>query len=107
MDTIAIGLHVFVCLFLVGVIMLQTGKGADIGATFGGGMSQTLFGGRGPATFLNKLTIIVSVLFLLTSVWLVKIGHKKGTESVIGNVPMQTEPAPAAPETPKTEPAKK
>lgn len=94
MNTIAIGLHVFVCLFLVGVIMLQTGKGADVGATFGGGMSQTLFGGRGPATFLNKLTIIVSAIFLLTSVWLVKISQKQGTESVIGNVPVQTEPAP-------------
>ncbi|MDP2599929.1 MAG: preprotein translocase subunit SecG [Deltaproteobacteria bacterium] len=97
MDTIAVGLHVFVCLFLVGVIMLQSGKGADIGATFGGGMSQTLFGGRGPATFLNKLTIIVSVIFLMTSVWLVKISQKQGTESVIGNVPAQTETVPVQP----------
>src|SRR3989338_2974890 len=97
MDAIAIGLQVCVCLFLVGVIMLQTGKGADIGATFGGGMSQTLFGGRGPATFLNKLTIIVSVIFLLTSVWLVKISQHQGTESVIGNMPVETETVPAQP----------
>lgn len=88
METIAIALHIFICLFLIGAILLQAGKGADIGAVFGGG-SQTLFGGRGPATFLNKLTIAVSILFLLTSVWLAQIGSKKGTESVIGKVPLE------------------
>ena len=88
MDTIAIGLHIFLALFLIGVILLQPGKGGDMGATFGG-TSQTLFGGRGPTTFLNKLTIIVSLLFLLTSVWLAKIGQKKGSESVIGKVPVE------------------
>ena len=93
METIAVGLHIFICLFLIGVILLQAGKGADIGAVFGGA-SQTLFGGRGPATFLNKLTIVVSVIFLLTSIWLAKIGHEKGTESVVGTVPVeQTVPA--------------
>lgn len=95
METIAVGLHIFICLFLIGAILLQAGKGADIGAVFGGA-SQTLFGGRGPATFLNKLTIVVSILFLLTSVWLVKIGHEKGSESVIGTVPVE-ETAPVQP----------
>lgn len=98
METIAVVLHVFVCLALVGIIMLQAGKGADIGAVFGGA-SQTFFGGRGPATFLNKLTIIISVVFLLTSVWLAKIGSQKGEESVIGTVPI------SAPATPETSPA--
>ncbi|MBI4125424.1 MAG: preprotein translocase subunit SecG [Deltaproteobacteria bacterium] len=88
METVAVGLHIFICLFLIGVILLQAGKGADIGAVFGGA-SQTLFGGRGPATFLNKLTIVVSVIFLLTSVWLAKIGHHKGSESVVGKVPVE------------------
>ena len=97
METIAVILHVFICLFLIGAILLQSGKGADIGAVFGGGSSQTLFGGRGPATFLNKLTIVVSAIFLLTSVWLARIGINKGTESVIGKVPMQTEQVPVQP----------
>lgn len=88
METIAVGLHIFICLFLVAVILLQAGKGADIGAVFGGA-SQTLFGGRGPATFLNKLTIIVSAIFLLTSVWLAQLGQEKGSESVIGTVPVE------------------
>ena len=91
METIAVGLHIFICLFLIGAILLQAGKGADIGAVFGGGGSQTLFGGRGPATFLNKLTIIVSAIFLLTSVWLARIGIDKGTESVIGKVPVENQ----------------
>jgi len=108
METIAVALHVFICLFLVALIMLQTGKGADVGAVFGGA-SQTFFGGRGPATFLNKLTIIVSVIFLLTSVWLSKIGSGKGEESVIGTVPITTPapaPVPATPEEQKTAPVK-
>lgn len=88
METVAVGLHIFICLFLIGVILLQAGKGADIGAVFGGA-SQTLFGGRGPATFLNKLTIVISVLFLLTSVWLATIGEQKGSESVVGEVPIE------------------
>lgn len=99
MNTIAVALHIFICLFLIGAILLQAGKGADVGAVFGGA-GQTLFGGRGPATFLNKLTIIVSVLFLLSSVWLAKIGNKMGTETVIEKVPVEQ----AVPvETPKTE----
>ena len=106
METIAVALHVFICLFLIALIMLQTGKGADVGAVFGGA-SQTFFGGRGPATFLNKLTIIVSVVFFLTSVWLARIGEQKGAESVIGTVPitapMEQKVQPVAPATPAPE----
>ena len=100
METLVVSLHVFVCIFLVGLVLLQVGKGADVGAVFGGA-SQTIFGGRGPATFLNKLTIIVSVLFLITSVWLAKMGTGKGGESVIDNVPVKAAPAtPAVAPTP-------
>lgn len=113
MQTIAVSFHIFICIFLIAVILLQAGKGADIGAVFGGA-SQTLFGGRGPATFLNKLTIIVSVFFLITSVWLTKMGQNKAGESVLEKikvekkvpevVPQPTE-APVAPATPGTETA--
>lgn len=103
MESIAVGAHIFICLFLIVIVLLQSGKGADIGAVFGGA-SQVMFGGRGPASFLNKLTIVVSVFFLITAVWLTKIGHHKGTESVIGKVPVSTAPATngaAAPEAEK------
>ena len=60
-------LHVIVCLFLVAVVLLQRGKGAEIGAVFGGGASSTVFGSRGAGTFLSKLTTASAILFMITS----------------------------------------
>lgn len=60
--------HVVVCIALILIILLQTGKGADIGAAFGGGSSQTVFGSGGGATFLSKVTIGAAVIFMLTSI---------------------------------------
>lgn len=60
--------HVIVCIALILIILLQTGKGADIGAVFGGGSSQTVFGSTGAATFLSKVTIIAAVVFMVTSI---------------------------------------
>ncbi len=62
-------IHVLVCFILVTVVLLQSGKGADVGASFGGS-SQTLFGSRGSATFLSKLTIGAAVFYFLTSLTL-------------------------------------
>jgi preprotein translocase subunit SecG len=59
-------LHVIMCLILIAIVLLQTGKGASMGAAFGGA-SQTLFGGAGPASFLNKITTIAAIVFMLTS----------------------------------------
>ena len=59
--------HVLVCVFLVVVVLLQRGKGAEIGAVFGGGGGQTLFGGRGAGNFLTRLTTGAAVVFMLTS----------------------------------------
>ncbi len=89
MESIVLTLHYVVCFFLIVTILLQAGKGADIGAVFGGA-SQTVFGGRGPATFLNKLTTIVAVLFLCTSVWLSVIAKMQGSDSVIGKASVST-----------------
>ncbi len=60
-------LHVLVCLALVLIVLLQTGKGASLGAAFGGGSSQTVFGSRGAASFLSKLTTVAAILFMFTS----------------------------------------
>ncbi len=60
-------LHVVVCIFLVAVVLLQRGKGAEVGAVFGGGASSTVFGSRGAGNFLTKLTTGAAIVFMLTS----------------------------------------
>lgn len=114
METLVLVVHYLLCFFLMLMILLQSGKGADMGAVFGGA-SQTVFGSRGPATFLNKATAIVAVLFLVTSITLAHSAKNASSESVIDKAPIsQTVPAaPANSEKPadaaKTEqaPAKK
>ena len=59
-------IHVAICLFLILVILFQAGKGADMGAIFGGGGSQTLFGASGGQTFMSKATTALAVAFMLT-----------------------------------------
>ena len=66
--TLILVVHIVVCLALIMIILLQTGKGADIGAVFGGGSSQTVFGSTGATPFLSKLTIAAAVIFMVTSI---------------------------------------
>jgi preprotein translocase subunit SecG len=80
MTTVIILFHILASIFLIAVVLLQSGKGAQMGAAFGGS-SQTLFGSRGAATFLNKLTTIAAVVFMLTSLTLTVVTTK--TASVI------------------------
>ncbi len=70
MVTLVTVIHVFVCIFLVLVILLQAGKGSGMGAAFGGGGGNAMFGGRGAATFLGKLTAMCAVIFMATSMTL-------------------------------------
>lgn len=93
-------LHIIVCLFLIIVVLLQSGKSADIAAAFGGMGSQTAFGPRGAATLLSKATTWSAVIFMLTSITLsifaTRASHNTG--SVLGNVKgqaTQSQPAPA------------
>lgn len=85
MDTLLTIVHVVVCLFLVGIVLLQHGKGADIGATFGGS-SQSLFGTEGPLPLLNKITTAVAIIFMLTSVTLAYISSQTSTSSVMSEI---------------------
>ncbi len=85
MDTLLTILHVVVCLFLIGIVLLQHGKGADIGATFGGS-SQSLFGSEGPLPLLNKITTAAAIIFMLTSMCLAYISSHTSTESVMSNL---------------------
>lgn len=76
METFLLVIHVLVSLFLIFIVLVQGGKGAQMGAAFGGGSSQTLFGGRGAATFLSKLTTIMAVVFMLTSLVLAVVAGR-------------------------------
>lgn len=76
---ILVAFHVMVGIFLILVVLLQTGKGASLGAAFGGS-SDTMFGARGPGSFLSKMTTVVAVVFILTSLALATpyFAHRQG-----------------------------
>jgi preprotein translocase subunit SecG len=85
-------IHVIMCLALIAIVLLQTGKGADIGAAFGGA-SQTLFGGAGPASFLNRVTTIAAVVFMLTSFTLAMLSTQQAGDSIVDKL-KQTQQSP-------------
>ena len=86
-------IHVIVCFFIIGVVLLQSGKGSDIAAAFTGGSSQTAFGPRGAATVLSKATTWATVLFMITSLSLAIISSRRRTTSILGGAakPAQTQ----------------
>lgn len=93
--------HVVVCIALIGVVLLQHGKGADIGAAFGGS-SQTVFGSAGAATFMSKLTAGAAILFMLTTMGLtIATKGDRGGSSIMDKVSVPAAPAAPAPGAPK------
>lgn len=92
-------IHVIVCFFLVVVVLLQSGKAADLAGAFGGMGSQTAFGPRGSATVLSKATTIAAAVFMVTSLSLAILATRNasGSGSVLER---QKEPAKTAPATP-------
>jgi preprotein translocase subunit SecG len=87
--------HVLVCFLLILIVLLQTSKGADIGAAFGGGASQTLFGSAGPGGFLTKITTGVAIIFMITSIGLAYMSsHRTGSSIMKETRPAKTVPAP-------------
>ena len=73
-------LHVIACIFLIAVVLLQRGKGAQVGAVFGGGAGATLFGSRGAGNFLTKLTAGAAFVFMMTSLSLSYLGITQAGE---------------------------
>lgn len=90
MTAVIIVIHIVVCFALILIVLLQTGKGASMGAAFGGA-SQTVFGSAGPAGFLGKLTAGAAVIFMLTSLSLAYISSHRFDKTIFGKTP-----APAA-----------
>ena len=95
MSILLIALHVIVCIALIMIVLLQTGKGADMGAAFGGGGSQTLFGSTGASGFLGKMTTGAAIVFMVTSLALAYVSSHRTPSSIMTDT--QTE-APAAPQ---------
>ena len=92
MTLLLIVIHILVCIALIMIVLLQTGKGSDMGAAFGGGSSQTLFGSTGASTFLSKATTGAAIVFMLTSLGLAYMSsHRTGTESVVTATPAPIE----------------
>ena len=109
--------HVVACLFLIGVVLLQQGKGQDLASAFGGGGTQTAFGPRGSANVLSRATTILAGLFMVTSLALSLVKPRQGSildkvaapatspsPAVSGSPAVAGSPAASAPESPSPAP---
>ncbi len=94
--TLIAALHILVAIALILIVLLQTGRGSEIGAAFGGGSSQTLFGSSGSSGFMTKLTTGAIVVFMLTSLSLAYIyGHRESALRIVPAKTGESVPAPA------------
>src|SRR2546428_13414584 len=90
--------HVIACFAIIGIVLLQAGKGADIGSAFGGAGSQAVFGSMGTPTVLGKITAVIAIIFTITSFSLALLGGERGGSIVREAAPPPAAaPAPAAP----------
>ncbi len=103
METALIVLHVIVCLLLIVVVILQKGKGAEMGAAFGVGASSAVFGPKGPTPFLAKATVVLAVIFFINSIALtILVGKPKYVKAVEKAIPeVKVEKVQKAPAKPK------
>jgi len=95
MYTFTVIIHLTVCFLMIAAILLQAGKGAEIGAAFGGS-SQTVFGSRGPGTFLSKVTVGAAIIFMLTSLSLAFLSKKANTSSTVIDLQTTTQSEPSS-----------
>jgi preprotein translocase subunit SecG len=97
-ETLLLGLHVVVAAALIGFVLLQHGKGADMGAAFGSGSSGSLFGAAGSANFLSRTTAVLATIFFLSSLGLTYMASNRtavGPGDVMKQGIMQKAPEPA------------
>ncbi len=100
MTAVLITLHILVCIALIVVVLLQAGKGAEMGVSFGGGGSNTVFGASGGRDFMSKLTAAAAIIFMLTSLTLAYFYGQPGSSSVMPETKAAATTAPAATEAP-------
>jgi preprotein translocase subunit SecG len=112
LQTLAVVFHVLFAAAIVGLVLLQRGKGADAGAGFGAGASGTVFGARGSASFLSRTTAVLATLFFLSSLGLSYMFSQQKTPTSVmdrlpaeAHAPMQTDPASQLPMLPQSQPA--
>jgi preprotein translocase subunit SecG len=96
-------IHITACLFLIGVVLLQQGKGADMGAVFGGS-SSTIFGSGGAGNFLTRLTTVMAVVFMLTSLTLTYSSARRLGSTVFDSAPLPEPPPLEVPLNPEAQP---
>jgi preprotein translocase subunit SecG len=96
-------LHVLVCIFLILVVLIQQGKGADL-SVFGGGATMAAFGARGATTLLHKLTVGAFVTFILTTLAIAVIDGRRGATSVMSGAPAPVSAPASPPATPAAAP---
>jgi len=108
LQTIVLVAHVAIALLIIGLVLLQRGKGADAGAGFGAGASGTVFGARGSATFFSRMTGVLATLFFVTSLALAYLATERTAPTSLLEVvpaPQGTAPQPATQQTPSLETA--
>ncbi len=88
METLVIIVHVIVAIAIVGLVLLQQGKGADAGAAFGSGASQTVFGSAGSGNFLTRSTSIAATIFFITSLTLAIFAKQNTSAGVVEGLPI-------------------
>lgn len=93
MYTVLVIVHVFVSLAIMAIVLLQAGKGADIGSAFGGAGSQAVFGSMGTPTLLGKITTAVAIVFMVTSFSLAMLASRRAASVMTQPAPVE-EPAP-------------
>src|SRR5438128_2633344 len=87
--------HVIACFTIIGIVLLQAGKGADIGSAFGGAGSQAVFGSMGTPTVLGKITAVIAIIFTITSFSLALLGGERGGSIVREAAPPRSPPSSA------------
>src|SRR5688572_32023464 len=102
MEIVILVFHILAALAIVGLVLVQHGKGADVGAAFGSGSAGSVFGSAGSANFLSRLTAGLALVFFLTSIGLSFLSNKRtSNKGVMANQPAATQSAPdKAPGTP-------
>jgi preprotein translocase subunit SecG len=107
LQTIVLVAHVGIALLIIGLVLLQRGKGADAGTGFGAGASGTVFGARGSATFFSRMTGVLATLFFITSLGLAYLATQRTAPTSLlegAGAPQTTAPAPATTPPPAGEP---